>query len=32
MIFDGGNVVGKISEVPSKNYIENVLQNLNNMP
>ena len=28
LIFDGGNVVDKISGVPSKGAIENVLQNL----
>ena len=32
LIFDNGNVVEKISGVPSKNTIENVLQNLHTMP
>lgn len=32
LIFEGGKVVEKISGVPSKNTIENVLQNLNKMP
>jgi len=32
LIFNSGKVVEKISGVPSKNTIENILQNLNSMP
>jgi thioredoxin-like negative regulator of GroEL len=32
LIFDSGKVVEKLSGVPSKKTIENILQNLNNVP
>lgn len=32
LIFDSGKVIEKISGVPSKNYIDNVLEKLNQTP